>query len=301
MSSPARLVRYWCSVLEMHRYARLLSPTSDIQRGKLLRVENIQGDVYDPDSVILDTGHVMEIRTEQLRTPVDPAIIIGTGLNYKKHAEECGLDTPEFPMLAFFKQPGAAQDPFGPIEIPACCDPAVPEVDWEVELAVVIGKPCKDVAPEDAEDYILGYTCANDVSARLWQTDVARTGGQWNKGKGFDTFCPLGPTMVLHDPEKFDPHALDISLTVNDVQYQNSNTSDFVFQVGEVVSFLSKGTTLVPGTVILTGTPEGIGMFQKPEPIYLNDEDVVRATIEGIGTLENHVVGAHKKYLKGGD
>ena len=126
----------------------------------------------------------------KLLRPIDPPIILGTGLNYHKHATECGLAVPDVPVLAFVKPPSAAQHPNLPIMIPACCDPETPEVDWEVELAIVIGgggRPCKSVTEEAAMDFVLGYTVANDVSARLWQTDPARTAGQWNKGKGFDT------------------------------------------------------------------------------------------------------------------
>ena len=129
----------------------------------------------------------------KLLRPIDPPIILGTGLNYHKHAIECGLAVPDVPVLAFIKPPSAAQHPNRPIMIPACCNPEIPEVDWEVELAIVIGRGgdgdevCKSVPENSAMNFVLGYTVANDISARLWQTDQARTAGQWNKGKGFDT------------------------------------------------------------------------------------------------------------------
>ena len=134
-----------------------------------------------------------------------PPVFLGTGLNYHRHAAECGLAPPRVPILAFCKPSTALQRPGGSIAVPACCDPDVPEVDWEVELAVVIGEHrdtgelCKNATAETALDYVLGYTVANDVSARLWQTDPERTGGQWNRGKSFDTFAPLGPAMVLQE------------------------------------------------------------------------------------------------------
>jgi 2-keto-4-pentenoate hydratase/2-oxohepta-3-ene-1,7-dioic acid hydratase in catechol pathway len=276
---PRRLVRYLCDEEDVLKYAmQFLGDREGVC---------VEGDIFDPPS-LTELNRTVKIRREQIRSPIDPPIILGTGLNYKRHAAECGLAIPEVPILAFFKQPTAVQHPFLPIKIPACCDPTRPEVDWEVELAIIIGKQCKDVSTDDAMKHVLGYTVANDVSARLWQTDIARTGGQWNKGKGFDTFCPLGPALVLQE-NGFDPHCLGLSLSVNGETMQSSNTSDFVFSIGEVVSFLSKGTTLMPGTVILTGTPEGVGMFQKPNPIYLKPGDYVSAFIDGIGTLENSV------------
>jgi len=227
--------------------------------------------------------------------PLEPPLILGTGLNYKQHAIECGLAPPPHPVLAFFKPPAAVQHPGLPIEVPACVDQErAPEIDWEVELAVVIGRaadgaPCRDVSAADALKHVLGYTVANDVSARLWQTDPARTAGQWSKGKGFDTFCPLGPALVLSGHGGFDPHALPLSLRVNGETMQASCTSDLIHRVPEIVAFLSLGTTLAPGTVVLTGTPEGIGMFAQPAPRYLRHGDEVEASIQGIGTLVNGV------------
>ena len=231
-------------------------------------------------------------------SPIEPHIFLGTGLNYHRHAEECGLPAPAVPILAFCKPSTSLQHPGRPIEIPKCCDPSVPEVDWEVELAVVIGTHnktnglCKDATLENALDYVVGYTVANDVSARMWQTDPERTGGQWNRGKSFDTFAPLGPALLLQE-EGFDPHAdLNVLLGVNGNTMQSSHTGDMIHQVSSIVEFLSRDTTLLPGTVILTGTPEGIGMFQDP-PMYLQDGDVVAATIGGIGTLVNPVASAN--------
>ena len=286
-AAPRRIIRYKdASSAAVHL---ALQP---VENGPAARLD---GDLFDPGT-LRETGVVDDdVHAEQLLAPVSPPLVLGTGLNYRRHAEECGLPLPEWPMLAFVKPPGSVIGPHDAVEIPSpACKPDEPEVDWEVELAVVIGRhadgsgtPCKDVSPEEARAHVLGYTVANDVSARLWQTDPARTAGQWNKGKGFDTFCPLGPAIVL-DEAGFDPHALALSLDVNGEQMQNSSTADFVFGVGEVVSFLSAGTTLAPGTVILTGTPEGIGMFRDP-PRYLAHGDVVDARVEGIGTLTNRV------------
>ena len=160
------------------------------------------------------------------------------------------------------------------------------EVDYECELAVVIGRACKNVSRERALDYVLGYTCANDVSARDWQ--IRNGGGQWCRGKTFDTFAPLGPCLVTPD-EIPNPNALKIATILNGERVQDWTTSDMIFDVPRLIEFLSGSTTLVPGTVILTGTPHGVGMAAKP-PRWLKPGDVVTVEIEGIGHLTNPVV-----------
>lgn len=160
------------------------------------------------------------------------------------------------------------------------------EVDYECELAVVIGKRCKNVPREKALDYVLGYTCANDVSARDWQLKWG--GSQWCRAKSFDTFAPLGPCLVTSD-EIPDPNALRIKTTLNGQTVQDSTTRDMIFDVPTIIEFLSGNTTLLPGTLILTGTPQGIGMASKP-PRYLNSGDSVTIEIEKIGALTNPVI-----------
>jgi 2-keto-4-pentenoate hydratase/2-oxohepta-3-ene-1,7-dioic acid hydratase in catechol pathway len=159
------------------------------------------------------------------------------------------------------------------------------EVDYECELAVVIGRACKNVSRERALDYVLGYTCANDVSARDWQ--IRNGGGQWCRGKTFDTFAPLGPCLVTRD-EIPNPNALKIATLLNGERMQDESTSDMIFDVPRLIEFLSGSTTLVPGTVILTGTPSGVGMARKP-PRWLKPGDVVTVEIEKIGQLTNPV------------
>ncbi len=217
-----------------------------------------------------------------LLAPIVPAAILCIGLNYRKHAEETGSQLPEHPIL-FMKTPSSVQNPGGPIVLPRHLKSD--KVDYEAELAVVIGKPCKNVSPEDALDYVLGYTCANDVSARDWQKHGG--GGQWCRGKTFDTFCPLGPCIVTPD-ELPDPHGLRISTVIGGEVLQDSNTSDLIFKVPEIIAFLSGSTTLLPGTVILTGTPEGVGMARQPYR-WLQPGETVEVTIEHIGTLSNPV------------
>jgi 2-keto-4-pentenoate hydratase/2-oxohepta-3-ene-1,7-dioic acid hydratase in catechol pathway len=160
------------------------------------------------------------------------------------------------------------------------------EVDYECELAVVIGRTCKNVSRERALDYVLGYTCANDVSARDWQKRFG--GSQWCRGKTFDTFAPLGPRLVTRD-EIPDPNALRIATIVNGERVQDETTSDMIFDVPRLIEFLSGSTTLVPGTVILTGTPSGVGMARTP-PRWLKPGDSVTVEIERIGQLTNPVV-----------
>ncbi len=159
------------------------------------------------------------------------------------------------------------------------------EVDYECELAVVIGKPCKNATRKNALSHVLGYTCANDVSARDWQ--LKHGGGQWCRGKFFDTFCPLGPALVTTD-EITNPNTLSIRTILNDEMVQNSNTADMIFDVPTLIEFLSASTTLLPGTVILTGTPSGVGMASKP-PRWLKPGDSTTIEIEGIGQLTNPI------------
>ena len=219
----------------------------------------------------------------KLLAPVVPSNILCIGLNYHAHAEETGQSISENPIL-FMKPTGALNHPGDGILLPACCDRG-PEVDYEAELAVVIGRPAKNIPREQALEYVLGYTCANDVSARRWQKHGG--GGQWVRGKSFDTFCPLGPVLVTPD-EIPDPQNLAVRCLVNDEVMQEGHTSDMIFPVAELISELSRDTTLQPGTVILTGTPPGVGVARKP-PRFLAAGDVVTVEIEQIGRLTNPV------------
>jgi len=223
------------------------------------------------------------IEVLNLLAPIEPKTIYGIGLNYRKHAEETGAKIPSHPVV-FFKSPASLQDPEGPIVLPRKL--RSDEVDYEAELGVIIGYECKNVSRANALDYVLGYTIGNDVSARDWQKTWG--GSQWCRGKSFDTFCPVGPAFLTPDSIK-NPNDLAISSRVNGVTMQQSNTRDMIFSVAEIIEFLSGSTTLEPGTLILTGTPEGVGMGRKP-PVYLKAGDVVEIEIEGIGVLRNPVV-----------
>lgn len=221
--------------------------------------------------------------------------IIGIGRNYAAHAAERGADVPERPMV-FSKNPASACVDGDEIIIPPCCsDPetggggagrSAGQVDFEAELAVVIGEAVKDIPEADAMDCVLGYCCGNDVSARWWQKEGS--GGQFCRGKSFDTFCPLGPTLVPAS-EIPDPQSLGIRCRVNGETMQDGHTRDMIFPVRTLITELSRGTTLIPGTVILTGTPSGVGAGRTP-PVFLQPGDRVEVEIDGIGVQQNGVV-----------
>ena len=243
--------------------------------GTALRID---GDLYGAYTVTAEKAAVA-----RFLAPVAPTQILCIGLNYRQHAAETGAKIPARPIL-FVKGLNALCHPGDPILLPThlCSD----EVDYEGELAVVIGRACKNVTRADALSYVLGYTCANDVSARDHQLRLG--GGQWCRGKSFDTFAPLGPRLVTPD-EVPDPNALRIRTRLNGETVQDSRTGDMVFDVPALIEYLSGSTTLLPGTVILTGTPQGVGMATKPAPRWLRPGDRVEIEIENIGILANPV------------
>ncbi len=238
----------------------------------------IAGDLFGAHEV---TSEIAQVR--KLLAPVAPAAFFCIGLNYRRHAEEGKAPLPQFPVL-FMKSPAALQNPGDPIVLPRRL--RSDEVDYECELAVVIGKRCKNVPKDQALDYVLGYTCANDVSARDWQGKWG--GSQWCRGKTFDTFAPLGPCLALKD-EIPDPSALKIRTVLNGQTMQDWRTDDMIFDVPSLIAFLSGSTTLLPGAVILTGTPHGVGFARKP-PVFLKPGDTVTVEIDKIGSLTNPVV-----------
>ncbi len=205
---------------------------------------------------------------------VRPSKLVCVGLNYAKHAAESGMNIPKEPVL-FFKATSAIVGPNDDLIIPK----GSKKTDWEVELAVVIGKKAAYVSEADAMDHVAGYVLHNDYSEREFQLERS---GQWVKGKSCDTFAPLGPFIATKDEIK-DPHNLDLWLTLNGETMQNSNTSDFVFDIPEQISYISQFMTLLPGDIISTGTPFGVGLGLKPQK-YLKVGDVVELGIEGLGT-----------------
>lgn len=230
---------------------------------------------------LTDTGN--NVRVKKLLSPLQPTAVLCIGLNYREHSAETGLKLPEYPVL-FMKNPSAVTNPGDPVIIPMSCM-EIPETDYEVELAVVIGRPAKNVPMTEALDYVFGYTIGNDISARRWQMNAGA--GQWVRGKSFDTFCPLGPALVTKD-EIPGPQSLRLTCKLNGTIMQDDSTSNMIFTVAQLIAYLSEDTTLVPGTVIMTGTPPGVGYVRKP-PVFLKQGDILELEISGIGTLVNPV------------
>ncbi len=266
---------------------RLATPSGDDT------AEALDGDLLSGQ--LQRTGE--SIRVDHVLPPLDPVNILCIGKNYADHAREFGNDDlPERPIL-FMKPTSAVTGPGEPIRIPAC-EMRGPECDYEAELVAVIGKhasgPARDLTAAQALDHVLGYTLANDVSARRWQKHGG--GEQWVRGKSFDTFCPLGPCLVTARPiggddqhTIADPQDLPLKSTLNGQTMQDGHTRDMIFPVAELVAFLSQDTTLLPGTIILTGTPDGVGAARKP-PVFLQPGDHMSVSSSPIGELESTVV-----------
>jgi len=262
------------------KIVRYIDPSQNIRYGSL----QPDGSALELDGYLyssLKPTHRPAV-IEKLLAPVVPAAILCIGLNYRLHALETNTEIPRHPVL-FMKSPTTVQNPGDPIELPTHLKSD--KVDYECELVVVIGKTCKNVPREKALDYVLGYTCGNDVSARDWQKHAG--GGQWCRGKSFDTFAPLGPCLVTPD-EIPDPNSLELKTLLNGRVMQQSNTNDMIFSVAEIISFLSGSSTLAAGTVIFTGTPSGVGMARQPN-VWLKAGDEVIIEIEKIGQLKNPV------------
>lgn len=261
------------------------------------------GTIRDLSGIVDDiAGHVLSDASLARLRDVDPSILpavggqprigpcvgrvgkfVCIGLNYADHAAESGLAVPTEPVV-FNKWTSAICGPNDDIEIPR----GSVKTDWEVELGVVIGKPAKYIDEANALDYVAGYCIVNDISEREWQLE---RGGQWDKGKGFDTFGPLGPWLVTRD-EVPDPQALDLWLEVDGHRYQNGNTRTMVFGVAKLVAYLSRCMSLQPGDVISTGTPPGVGLGIKPNPVYLKPGQTMRLGIAGLGEQLQRTVAA---------
>ena len=289
---PARrVVRFACAERGEARWGIADAETGGADVGDALPVVSEEGVLRGS---LEETGTVATVNRILAPVPVGgvggtPPAVIAAGLNYKGHAEETGKELPRFPIIIWIN-PASVCGHMDRVCVPKVAQSPL-EIDYEVELALVIGgkQACRDVNVEDAMDYVCGFTVANDVSARRWQGK--KGGGQWCRAKSWDTFTPLGPSLLLNE-ESFrgDPRpGLDLWSSVNGRRMQSSNTSDMIFSPAELVSFASQGTTLLPGTVILTGTPEGVGYTRSP-PAWLRDQDVVACGIDGIGRIENTVV-----------
>ncbi|KAL3864652.1 hypothetical protein ACJMK2_006316 [Sinanodonta woodiana] len=227
--------------------------------------------------------HIVKNESIKLLAPIascDKVLCIG--MNYRDHCEEQGAPVPKEPLV-FNKFPSCIIGPLDDVHYPKETE----ELDWEVELVIVVGREGKDVSVSEAMNYVFGYTVANDVSARDWQLS-GKNSGQWVLGKAMDDFCPLGPAIVTKEG-LVDPHNLGIRTRVNGVTKQNSNTNQLVFQTQQLIAFITRFMTIKPGDLILTGTPPGVGVFRKP-PEYLKRGDIVEVEIDDIGCLKNKIV-----------
>lgn len=262
-----------------------------------------QGNIRDLSAHISDVaGKALEPASLEALRKIDPASLplvsgsprigacvgqvgkfICIGLNYADHAAESGLAVPSEPVI-FNKWTSAISGPYDDVQIPR--DSV--KTDWEVELGVVIGKGGRYIDESNALDHVAGYCVINDVSEREWQLE---RGGTWDKGKGFDTFGPIGPWLVTRD-EISDPHQLNLWLEVDGQRYQNGNTNTMVFQIPALIAYLSRCMSLQPGDVISTGTPPGVGLGIKPEPVFLRAGQQMRLGIQGLGEQSQRTVQA---------
>jgi len=241
---------------------------------------------------VIENSKGIPLSGVKINAPIfDPEKVVCVGLNYRDHAKESNMAIPSEPVI-FSKFSSSVVGPNTPIIKPNISE----QVDYEVELVVVIGKKCFEVSEENALNYVGGYTIGNDVSARDFQ--IGRPGGQWLLGKTFATFAPIGPFLLINpllvpNSPHFNPNNLGIKCVLNDQVVQNSNTNEFIYNVQQVISHVSKIVALNPGDIIFTGTPSGVGFARKP-PLFLKPGDVVRCEIEHLGVLENPVVAQSK-------
>ncbi|GAO15960.1 uncharacterized protein UV8b_02471 [Ustilaginoidea virens] len=286
MPSFSRLVRFLARDGRTY-YGDAILPngTTDISKSKSARI--ITGNIFGNHSV---TDQVADIG--RLLPPLDPSLVKTVrclGLNYADHAKETNLPQPQYPIL-FYKPATSLSGPSDPIPVPLVAQEGS-GLDYECELVIVIGKRCTDIEESDALDCVLGFSVGNDVSHRDWQMKWG--GSQWSHGKSYDGWAPYGPGIVTTKVVK-DPHRLKIWTKINGEIRQNGTTADLIFGVEKTVSLLSRGVTLMPGDIIFTGTPAGVGMGRKP-PAWLQDGDVVEVGLEQIGTCVNRIAFADKK------
>ena len=285
-SSSQRLIRFLAKDGRTYYGDPILpSGVNDIAKAKQAHI--ITGDIFGKHDV---TDQVADVRL--LLAPLaqdDTRTVRCLGLNYARHAKESNMPLPKYPVL-FYKPVTSLTGPFDPIPVPAMAREA-PGLDYECELVAVIGRQAHNVSEAEALDYVLGYAVGNDVSHREWQ--LKRGGSQWALGKGFDGWAPFGPGIVSRKLIK-DPQKLRIATKLNGKVVQDSVTEDMIFGVKESIAFLSKGTTLLPGDLIFTGTPEGVGAGRNP-PLWLKDGDVVEVILEGVGTCTNKVEFTEQK------
>ena len=257
------------------RIVRFQDQTKKVHYG-IVDGDNIAVATGDPIKGLKRTGASVPLAGARLLAPVEPVNVLCIGQNYKAHVEEGGANLPKAPIL-FMKTTTSVIGPDAPVLIPKI---APTEVDYEAELALVIGKTARHVPESEALKYVLGYTCAHDVSAR----DCQRGDGQWCRAKSFETFCPIGPWLETD----LNPLNVRVQGRLNGQTMQDASTSLMIFSIPFLISYLSRGMTLLPGTLLLTGTPAGVGFARKP-PVYLKAGDVFEVDVEGIGVLRNPI------------
>ncbi|TAQ88427.1 hypothetical protein B7494_g3283 [Chlorociboria aeruginascens] len=280
MAAFSRLVRFLAKDGRTY-YGDAILPRGATDISKATQAKIIKGEIFGKYDV---TDQVADIRL--LLAPLateDAKTVRCLGLNYEQHAKESNMALPKYPIL-FYKPITSLAGPTDAIPVPPIAQ-SVPGLDYECELVAIIGKSCSDVSESSALDYVFGYSVGNDVSHREWQ--IQRGGSQWSLGKGFDGWAPYGPGIVSKDLIK-DPQNLQITTKLNGKTVQESTTKDMLFGVAFTIAFLSQGTTLLPGDLIFTGTPPGVGMGRKP-PLWLRDGDIVEVGLEGVGTCTNKV------------
>ncbi|RAL08688.1 fumarylacetoacetate hydrolase family protein [Aspergillus homomorphus CBS 101889] len=281
MATFSRLVRFLAKDGNTY-YGDALMPTGVSDVAKTTKARVIQGNIFGKHHV---TDQIAEVR--MLLAPLarqDIGTVRCLGLNYEQHAKESNLPLPKYPVL-FYKPVTSISGPTDDIPVPVMAQHGE-GLDYECELVAVIGKEAKDVPESQALDYILGYAVGNDVSHRDWQLKLG--GGQWGLGKGFDGWAPFGPGIVSSQIIS-DPNNLHIATKLNGQTVQSSSTKDMIFSVAKTISFLSQSTTLLPGDLIFTGTPQGVGMGRKPA-LWLKDGDMVEVSLDGVGSCVNKVV-----------
>jgi 2-keto-4-pentenoate hydratase/2-oxohepta-3-ene-1,7-dioic acid hydratase in catechol pathway len=258
------------------RIVRFTNASSPAQYG-IVEGDEIAVATGDPIKGLKRTGASVPLAGVKLLAPIEPVNVLCIGQNYKAHVEEGGANLPKAPIL-FMKTTTSVIGPNEPIIIPKI---APTEIDYEAELALVIGKTARHVPESRALEYVLGYTCAHDVSAR----DCQRNDGQWVRAKSFETFCPIGPWLET----ELNPLDVRVQGRLNGQTMQDAKTSLMIFSIPFLISYLSRGMTLLPGTLLLTGTPAGVGFARKP-PVFLKAGDVFEVDVEGVGVLRNPMI-----------
>ncbi|KAL2828649.1 hypothetical protein BDW59DRAFT_42080 [Aspergillus cavernicola] len=281
MPAFSRLIRFLAKDGHVY-YGDAILPAGINDIAKATKAKVIKGDIFGQHRV---TEQIAEVKL--LLAPLarkDIRTVRCLGLNYEQHAKESNMPIPKYPVL-FYKPITSTAGPTDDIPVPVMAQEGE-GLDYECELVIIIGKEAKDVSESKALDYVLGYSVGNDVSHRDWQ--LKRGGGQWGLGKSFDGWAPFGPGIASSALIR-DPNALRITTKLNGREVQSSSTKDMIFHVAQTVSFLSQGTTLSPGDLIFTGTPQGVGMGRKPA-LWLRDGDKVEVSLEGVGSCVNKVV-----------